>query len=82
MLLNLLPYPPHLLLGQLLQHLLQLKTASKSIVDKCIYVSAPKSCDLDPISYELLMECLYSKLTCLIDIFMHCLASGMFPQRF
>ena len=51
-------------------------------VKECILNSAPKSCDLDPIPSKLLIECLYSILPSLTDLFNSSLASGIFPQCF
>ena len=52
---------------------------SQLTVKECILNSAPKSCELDPIPYKLLIECLDSTLT---DLFNSSLASGIFPQYF
>ena len=49
---------------------------------ECILNSAPKSCDLDPIPSKLLIECLYSTLPSLTDLFNSSLASCIFPQCF
>ena len=55
---------------------------SQSTVKECILNSAPKSCDLDPIPSKLVIECLYSTLPSLTDLFNSSLASGIFPQCF
>ena len=44
--------------------------------------SAPKSCELDNIPSKLLIECLWSILPSLTDLFSSTLASGIFPQCF
>ena len=49
---------------------------------ECILISAPKSCELDPIPSKLLIECLDSILPSLTDLFNSYLASGIFPQCF
>ena len=49
---------------------------------ECILNSAPKSCDLDPISSKLLIECLDSILPSPTDVFNYSLVSGIFPQCF
>ena len=41
---------------------------------------SPKSCELDPIPSKLLIECLYSIIPSLIDLFNSFLASGIFSQ--
>ena len=55
---------------------------SKLTVKECILNSAPKSCELDPISSKLLIECLDSILPSLTDLFNSSLASGIFPHGF
>ena len=55
---------------------------SQLAVKECILNSAPKSCELDPISSKLLIECLDSILPSLTDLFNSSLASGIFPQCF
>ena len=55
---------------------------SQLTVKECILNSAPKSCELDPITSKLLIECLYSILPSLTDLFNSSLASGIFPQCF
>ena len=55
---------------------------SQLTVKECILISAYKSCDLDPIPYKLLVECLDSILPSLTDLFNSSLASGIFPQCF
>ena len=55
---------------------------SQLTVKECIHNSAPKSCELDPIPSKLLLECLYSILPSLTDLFNSSLASGIFPQCF
>ena len=55
---------------------------SQLTVKECILSSAPKSCELDPISSKLLIECLDSILPSLTDLFNSSLASGIFPQCF
>ena len=64
----------------LLQRLL-LKV-SQLTVKKCILISAPKSCELDPIPSKLLIECLDSILPSLTDLFNSSLASGISAQCF
>ena len=49
---------------------------------ECIFSSAPKSCDLDPIPSNLLIEFQDSFLPSLTDLFNSSLASGIFPQCF
>ena len=49
---------------------------------ECILISAPKSCEIDPILSKLLIECLDSILPSLTDLFNSSLASGIFPQCF
>ena len=55
---------------------------SQLTVKECILNSAPKSCELYPIPSKLLIECLYSILPYLTDLFNSSLASGIFPQCF
>ena len=55
---------------------------SQLTVKECILISAPKSCELDPIASKLLIECLDSILYSLTDLFNSSLASGIFPQCF
>ena len=55
---------------------------SQLTVKECILNSAPKSCELDPIPSNLLIECLDSILPSLIDLFNSSLASGIFQQCF
>ena len=55
---------------------------SQLTVKECILISAPKSCELDPIPSKLLIECLDSILPSLTDLFRSSLASGIFPQCF
>ena len=55
---------------------------SQLTVKECILISAPKSCELDPIPSKLLIEYLDSILPSLIDLFSSSLASGIFPQCF
>ena len=49
---------------------------------ECILDSAPKSCELDPITSKLLIECLDSIPPSLTDLFTSSLASSIFPQCF
>ena len=49
---------------------------------ECILSSAPKSCELDPIPSKLSIECLYSILPSLTDLFNSSLASGICQQCF
>ena len=49
-------------------------------VKQCILISAPKSCELEPIPSKLLIECLDSILPPLTDLFNSSLASGIFIQ--
>ena len=51
-------------------------------VYECILISAPMSCDLDPIHSKLLIEYLDSILHSLTDLFNYTLAPGIFPQCF
>ena len=55
---------------------------SQSTVKECILNSAPKSCNLDPISSKVLIECLDYIIPSLTDLFNSFLASGIFPQCF
>ena len=55
---------------------------SQLTVKESIRISAPKSCELDPIPSKLLIECLDSILPSLTDLFNSSLASGIFPQCF
>ena len=47
---------------------------------ECILISAPKTCELDPIPSKLLIECLDYILPSLTDLFNSSLASGIFPR--
>ena len=58
------------------------ENVSQLTVKECILISAPKSCELDPIHFKLLIECLDSILPSLIDLFNSSLASGIFQQCF
>ena len=53
---------------------------SQLTVNEGIINSAPKSCELDPISSKLLIESLDSILHYLTDLFSFSLVSGFFPQ--
>ena len=55
---------------------------SQLTVKECILISAPKSCELDPIPSNLLIECLDFILPSLTDLLSSSLASGIFPQGF
>ena len=55
---------------------------SQLTVKECILISAPKSCQLDPIPSKLLIECLDSILRFLTDLFNSPLVSGIIPQCF
>ena len=55
---------------------------SQLTVKECIPISAPKSCEIDPIPSRLLIECLDSILPSLTDLFNSSRASGIFPQCF
>ena len=55
---------------------------SQLTVKECTLISAPKSCELDPIPSKLLIECLDSILPSLTDQLNYSLASGIFPQCF
>ena len=49
---------------------------------ECILISAPKSCELDPIPSKLIIECLDSILPILTDLFNSFLASEIFTHCF
>ena len=49
-------------------------------VKECNLISAPKSCELDPIPSKLITECLDSILHSIPYLFTSSLASGIFPQ--
>ena len=55
---------------------------SQLTVKECILISAPRSCELDPIPSKLLIECLDSILPSLTDLFNSSLESGICPQCF
>ena len=55
---------------------------SQLTVKECILISAPRSCELDPIPTKLLIGCLDSILPSLTDQFNSSLTSGIFPQCF
>ena len=55
---------------------------SQLTVKDCILNLASKSCELDPIPSNLLIECLDSILPSLTDLFYSSLAFGIFPQCF
>ena len=55
---------------------------SQLTVKECILISAPKSRELDPIPYKLIIECLDSIHPSITDLFNSSLASGIFPQCF
>ena len=55
---------------------------SHSTMKECILISAPKSCDLDPIPSKILIECLDYIFPSLTDLFNTSLASGILPQCF
>ena len=55
---------------------------SQLTVNECILISAPKSCELEPIPSKLLFECLDYILHSLTDLFNSSLDSGFFPQWF
>ena len=55
---------------------------SQLTVKECILISAPRSCEHDPIPSKLLIECLCSIIHSLTDLFNSSLASGIFPQCF
>ena len=52
----------------------------QSTVKECILNSAPKSCELDPISSKLLIECLDYIFPYLTNLLNSSLTSGIFPQ--
>ena len=52
------------------------------IVKEYILIFAPKSCELDPIPFKLLIECLDSILNSITDQLNSSLASEIFPQCF
>ena len=56
--------------------------ASQLTVQECILISAPMSCELDPIPSNLLIQCLDYILPSLTDLFNSSLASGIFSQCF
>ena len=51
-------------------------------VKECILNSAPMSCEIDPIPFKLLVECLDSILPSLTYLFKSSLASDIFAQCF
>ena len=53
---------------------------SQLTVKECILIYAPRSCELDPISSKLLIECLDYILPSLTDLFNSTLPSGIFLQ--
>ena len=55
---------------------------SQLTVKVCILISAPKSCELDPIPSKLLIECLDSIIPCLTYLFSSSLVSGKNRQCF
>ena len=55
---------------------------SRLTVKECIIISAPKSCELDPIPSKQLIDCLYSIFHSPTDLSNSSLASGIFPQCF
>ena len=55
---------------------------SQLTVKECIFISAPKSCELNPIPSKLLIECLDSIFPSHTDLFISSLATGIFPQCF
>ena len=55
---------------------------SQLTVRECILISAPKSCDCDPIPTKLLIECLDCIIYSLTDLFTSSLTSVIFPQCF
>ena len=55
---------------------------SQLTLKECFLISAPKSCEHDPIPSKLLIECLDSILPSLTDLFSSSLASGIFPLCF
>ena len=58
------------------------ENVSQLTANECILISAPKSCELDPIPSKLLIECLDSILPSLTDLLNSSLASGVFPRCF
>ena len=80
--LRLFDQPKHLFLGQLLQLFLHLKKMSQSTVKECNLISAPISCDLDPITSKLLIECLDSIHNSRSFLFNSSLVSSISPQCF
>ena len=56
------------------------ENVSQLTVKECILISAPKSCELDPIHSKLLIECLDSILPSLTDLFNSSLGSGVFKK--
>ena len=56
------------------------ETVSQLTVKECILISAPKSCELDPIHSKLVMECLDSILPSFDDLFNSSLASSTLLQ--
>ena len=59
-----------------------LEKVSQLTMKECIPTSAPKSCELDPILFKLLIEYLDSILPSIANLFSSSLASGIFPQCF
>ena len=55
---------------------------SQLTVKECILISAPMSCEVDPIPSKLLIECLDSILPSLTDLSSSSLATGISPQLF
>ena len=55
---------------------------SQLTVNECIHKSALKSCNHDPIPSKLIIECLFSILPSLTDLFNSSPASGIFQQCF
>ena len=55
---------------------------SQLTVKECILISAPTSCERDPIPSKLLIECLDCILPSLTDLFNSSSASGIFPHCF
>ena len=58
------------------------ENASQLIVKECILSSAPKSCELDPIPSNILIECPDYIMPSPTDLFNSSLASSIFPQCF
>ena len=58
------------------------QNVSQLTVKECVLISAPKSCELDPIPSKLLIECQYYFIPTITDLFNSSLASGIFPQCF